>query len=137
MAHLDSEYRNRWEEFYLSNGVVEDSREKNWRDVEWDKVEKILVSIEGVSHEVNSEHKGFKGFMNFRWGGQEAVFADDGTYVGHKPIKIWTVGWTDGKDCFLKDIDFFTGETIKEYVTPLEQFRSHIHPALAGKLLRV
>ena len=34
--HLDSIYRNRWEEFGLADGTVEDSRIKNWREVGWD-----------------------------------------------------------------------------------------------------
>jgi len=133
--HLDSEYRNRWEEFYLLNGTVEDSRLKNWREVAWDKVVQITVHILDQVHMVNNSGSGFLAFMNFRWGGQEAIFADDGQYIGHMPIKIWTVGWTNGRDCFLKDIDFYTGKLIKDYETSLEQFTNHLHPAIKEKVL--
>ena len=134
--HLDSEYRNRWEEFYLLNGTVEDSRLKNWRDIVWNKVIQITVHMIGQVHTVDCKALSFRAFMNFRWGGQEAIYADDGKYVGHIPIKIWTVGWTDGKDCFLKDIDFYTGKLIKDYVTSLEQFACHLHPTVKDGVLR-
>lgn len=128
MRHLDSEYRDRWEEFYLKDGTVEDSRLKNWRDVAWNDVIKITVYIKNCVHTVNSIGPGFKAFMNFRWGGMEAIFDEEGKYLEHRAIKIWTVGWTDGEKCFLKDIDFYTGVLIKNYVTSLEQFKMHLHP---------
>lgn len=131
--HLDFEYRNRWEEFYLLNGTVEDSRLKNWREVAWDKVVQISVHMAGCVHTVDCKAPGFKAFMNFRWGGQEAVFKE-GRYLHHVPIKIWTIGWTDGRDCFLKDIDFYTGNLIKEYKSSLKQFSGHVHPAVANRV---
>lgn len=134
--HLDSEYRNRWEEFFLVNGTVEDSRLKNWREVAWKDVIQISVYILKHVHVVDCKGAGFKAFMNFRWGGQEAIYADNGQYVGHKDIKIWTVGWTDGNDCFLKDIDFYTGGLIKNYVAPLAQFKGHLHPHIKDKVLK-
>ena len=134
--HLDSEYRDRWEEFFLVNGTVEDSRLKNWREVNWRDVIQISVHILDHVHVVDCKGPGFKTFMNFRWGGQEAIYADDGQYVGHMPIKIWTVGWTDGETCFLKDIDFYTGDLIKEYKTPLKQFREHLHPLVIGRVFK-
>lgn len=72
--------------------------------------------------------------MNFRWGGQEATFGD-GKYAGHRPIKLWTIGWTDGRSCFLKDIDFRTGQYVKGYITPLSRFIGHIHPAVKKRVL--
>lgn len=125
--HLDSEYRNRWEKFYLDDGIIEDSRLKNWRDVSWKKVIKISTHILGNVCEVDNSNKNFLAFMNFRWGGKEAMF-DKGKFIGHKNIKIWTIGWTDGKNCFLKDVSFFTGELIKEYKEPLSVFINHLHP---------
>ena len=133
--HLDSEYRNRWEEFCLSDGTVEDSRLKNWREVAWNRVTKVTVHILEQVHTVDNSGQSFLAFMNFRWGGHEAIFSDDGQYVGHMPIKIWTIGWTDGKECFLKDIDFYAGNLIKDYVAPLSQFACHLHPAVKDKVL--
>lgn len=133
--HLDSEYRDRWIEFYLANGSVEDSRVKNWRQVAWDQVVRIVVHMVGKIYEVDCKGLGFKAFLNFRWGGKKAIFKN-GKYKGHKDIKIWTVGWTNGKYCFLKDIDFYTGKYMKDYVTPLSQFIGHIHPAVRQRVLR-
>lgn len=133
--HLDSEYRNRWEKFYLANGVIEDSRLKNWRQVAWDQVIFIEAHLLGHIHRVDCKGLGFKAFMNFRWGGAEARYNKSRKYIGHKPINIWTIGWTDGENCFLKDIDFYKGELIKEYKAPLQQFRGHLHPAVRDKVL--
>ena len=133
--HLDSEYRDRWEEFYLSNGMMEDSRQKNWREVAWDEVVSIEAHLLEHVHVVNCSGSRFRAFMNFRWGGQETIFDDEGKYIEHKAIKIWTIGWTDGEKCFLKDVDFYTGELIKDYETPLEQFKGHLHPAVKGRVL--
>lgn len=127
MRHLDSEYRNRWIIFHLEDGTTEDSRLKNWRDVEWQDVIGLEVFLLGHTYYVNYNGPGFKAFMNFRWGGQEAVY-EDSKYVGHKTIKIWTVGWTDGEECFLRDIDFYTGKLLKTYRTSLAQFKEHLHP---------
>ena len=134
--HLDSEYRNRHIEFHLANGTIEDSRLKNWRHVAWDQVVYLSAYLCGQKHTVDCRGPGFKAFMNFRWGGQEATFDSNGKYSGHKPIKIWTIGWTDGRNCFLKDIDFYTGKFTKGYITPIFRFRGHIHPAVKDRLMK-
>ena len=135
--HLDSEYRNRWVEFHLANGTVEDSRSKNWRQVAWDQVVRIVCCMVGKVHQVDCKGPGFRAFLNFRWGGREATFDKKGKYVGHREIKIWTIGWTDGRYCFLKDIDFYTGKYVKGYIAPLSQFMGHIHPAVRRRVLGV
>ena len=131
MKHLDNEYRDRWEEYYLSDGKTKDSRKINWRDVEWEKVKKIGIFIRDRKHFIDKRGKNnFKGFMRFRWGGREAIYDDKGRYQRHKEINIWTFGWTNGKTAFLKDIDFKTGNLIKTYQMRLSEIRSHVHPNL-------
>ncbi|MGD9156916.1 MAG: hypothetical protein PVG39_00790 [Desulfobacteraceae bacterium] len=80
------------------------------------------------------DHRGFRGFMNFRWGGREAQYNKKGEYTGHKTVNLWTIGWTDGKKCFLTDIDFYTGEKVKEYDMPVVELKQHIHPAIADRV---
>ena len=133
--HLDSEYKNRWEEFYLIDGTVKDSREINWRNVEWDKVVKIVVHLRKNIYEVDNTGPGFRAFMNFRWGGMEAVHDKKGKYLGHKKIHIWVIGWTDGTNCFLKHLDFKTCQFIEERKFPVRHFAGHIHPAVKQKVL--
>ena len=133
--HLDSEYRDRWEIFHLANGTTEDSRLKNWREVAWSQVIQITVHILGQVHVVNCKHPGFKAFMNFRWGGFGHVGTSQGKPIKREPINIWTIGWTDGKVCFLKDIDVSTGAFIKDYATSLSQFKAHVHPDVRGIVL--
>jgi hypothetical protein len=133
--HLDNEYKDRWEEFYLSDGTVEDSRRKNWRDVAWDKVVKIEAHLNGKTHVVNNSGLSFLAFMNFRWGGKEATYDKSGKYTGHRDIKIWVIGWTDGTTCFQKNIDFRTGELIDECESPILYFAYHLHPAVMDKVL--
>lgn len=127
--HLDSEYRRRWEEYHLVDGSIFNSCDINWRQVEWEKVVKIVISVEGQRHEMTPRGKAnFKYFMRFRWGGQEAQFDKQGHFSGHRQINIWTIGWTDGKTCYLQDIDFYNGRLLKEYQAPLISFKKHIHP---------
>lgn len=129
--HLDKEYRRRWIEFELDDGTVKDSREKNWRDIEWLKVNKITVNMVGKIYCIDKNNKlGFKGFMNFRWFGRDAKFDKNNKFIGYDQIHIWTIGWTDGIKCYLKDINFHGGRLVKEYEVILKEFRKHIHPDL-------
>lgn len=127
--HLDNEYKQQWEEFILDDGQVMDSRQINWRDVAWDRVIKILVKIKGNVHEFNSDQEGFVGFMNFRWGGQ--IAQPDKTI---KRIHLWTVGWTDGIICYLTDIDFKTGQFVKNYTMTVKALINHVHPAILDRV---
>lgn len=125
--HLDSEYRRRWQEYHTADGRVYDSRKINWRHVEWEKVVKIVTFMNRKKHVVKCSDPRFQFFMCFRWGGVKPVYKH-GEYVGHGQIKLWTIGWSDGKKVYLKDIDFYTGNLEKEYESDLKQFRNHIHP---------
>lgn len=122
--HLDSIYRNRWQEYHLADGRVMDSRVINWRHVEWEKVVKISVHVVGKKYHVDCQHSNFLFFMCFRWGGSEKA---NGV---RKEIYLWTIGWSDGWKCFLVDIDFKTGDFKKRYTAPLAVFQSHIHPRI-------
>jgi hypothetical protein len=128
--HLDSEYRNRWEEFHLADGTIMDSRQINWREVAWDQVVKITAHLRGNVYEVDNSGPGFRAFMNFRWAGMEAQYDKNKKYMGHKKINSWVIGWTDGVLCFQKNIDFKTGLLIEECRSPIQQFIGHIHPAV-------
>lgn len=132
--HLDSEYRNRWETYHLFDGSTFDSRIINWRQVEWEKVIQVTANVVGRQHTVNMAGKpNFRFFMRFRWGGQEAQYDSDKKYIGHKQINIWTIGWSDGEKCYLRDIDFYDGKHIKDYVSPLSMFTQHIHPRVKDR----
>lgn len=122
MLALDSEYRRRHQLFHLADGSVKDSREINWRNVEWESVVMIEVFILDKKHVVTCENHNFKFFMNFRNAGQ--------TWEDNKkvPIHEWCIGWSDGMQIFMKEIDFFTGELVKEFVAPVAPFKNHIHP---------
>ena len=134
--HLDSEYRSRWVEFHLSDGTIEDSRLKNWRQVAWNQVIKIKAFLRGNIHVVDCNNPNFLTFLNFRWGGQEANYDKNKIFIGYKPIRIWTIGWTDGVNCFLKDIDFYSGKIIKTHIAPLSEFTEHLHPIIVNKVRR-
>lgn len=132
--HLDKHYRRRWQEFHLANGDIKDSREVNWRQVDWPQVVKIVVCIERQRHIFEIQHPSHKFFMNFRWGGSEPVYGKDGKYQRRKPIDLWTVGWTDGVTCYLTDTDFYTGQIGNEYQMPLSELKNHIHPLILRKI---
>ena len=129
MIHLDSIYRNRYQEYYLCTQEVADSRKINWRQVEWEKVISIKTYIHGRVHTITCQNPNFKFFLNFRWGGAEPYY-QNGSFKGYKPIKIWCSGWSDGKVCYLQDYDFKTGFKLKEYTSSLSEFKGHIHPRI-------
>lgn len=129
--HLDSEYKNRWELFYLDNGSVEDSREKNWRDVAWNHVVKVEIHMKGKVYSVDNSGEGFKFFLNFRRYGFVSKYNKFREYVGKKKINTWIIGWTNGKECFLKEVDFYSGKLVKEFSTSLCHQIGHIHPDVA------
>ena len=138
----DDEYRRRWVLYFLNDGRIEDSRQKNWREVEWEKLDKIVVSIEGKEHVIEKHPKNHKFFLAFRQAGMEVVnhntnFVEKVNGVRklriekeYKRIHIWTFGVTDGIDCFLVDIDFYTGTLLRAYQEPLIKYKSHIHPRI-------
>lgn len=140
VLHLDNIYRRHHILFVLNDGRVEDSRQKNWRDVEWEKVKRLVVSIKGADHVIEQHPKAHKFFLCFRQVVDGPVTDDRGLIVfdrseGQKSLvrrqkHIWTVGVTDGRTCFLVDIDFHTGRKINEYIRPLSAIRGHIHPRI-------
>lgn len=132
---LDSEYRRRWEKYFLEDGTILDSREVNWRNVQnWDEVARIIAHVQNEAHEFDfRDQPGFVGYMRFRWHGKIAQFDEDGHFTGHKDVHEWAYGWTDGSTAHMTDIDFRTGKRVREYTMPLEEIRGHIHPAIADK----
>ena len=135
--HLDSEYRRRWELFELEDGTIEDSRLKNWREVEWGKVIKIIVHIQHQIHVIDRQNKAnFQGFLNFRTFGKEPRYNEKREYIEHKTIQEWVIGWTDGINSFLKAIDFYTGNLVNEFTVPLEQVKGHIHPRIKDAVVK-
>lgn len=131
---LDNTYRKHYQLFHLNNGTVIDSREKNWREVEWEKLDKLEIIMKGHQYEITKEGKdNFKGFVTFRSAGfiNKTVNYKTGKVIEPgKRIHTWTIGWTDGIKCFLKEINFFTKKLINEYECRLDEAMGHIHPRL-------
>lgn len=131
MKHLDSLYRKRYQLYQIDEKTIFDSRNINWRDVPWEKINKITTYMNNKIYITEKpKDSNFKCFMCFRWAGREAIYKEDKTFSHHAPINIWTIGYTDGIKCFLSDIDFFTGNKIKEYILSLNDIRAHIHPRI-------
>ncbi len=123
--HLDSIYKNRYQEYHLTTGEIADSRSTNWRQVEWEKVIQIDTFIRNQKFSVLCNNSTFKFFLNFRWAGRDVYELNK-----HREIKIWTVGWSDGNLCYLEDYDFKVGVKIKDYVLLLSEIKGHIHPRI-------
>jgi hypothetical protein len=131
--HLDKEYRQRYQLFYLEDGTVEDSREKNWRDVAWDKVERIMIIVREKKYEFYHKDKpGFKGYMNLRFK-SGTVKIRPGQKPEGKITNSWAVGWTDGEKVYLEEFDFFTGDKLGECIDPIEERIKHVHPAIVNR----
>lgn len=124
--HTDDIYKNRWQEYHLADGSVFDSRFINWRQLEWEKVIAIVTHIRGKKYLTHSKNPNFKFFVVYRWGGQIAI---DGQV---RPIHEWAVGYSDGDNCFMTDLDFKTGKILRRYIVPIEKVTKHIHPRVGG-----
>jgi len=125
---LDSEYRQRWQFYHLADGSIKDSRLIHWRQVDWENVVKVESFIRGKKYTVDCTDPRFQFFIVFRWFGQEHI---DGN---RKQINIWTQGWSDGSTCYLTNIDFKTGQLLRQYKDPLSKYEAHVHPRVKGKM---
>jgi hypothetical protein len=126
--HTDDIYRDRCQLYTLADGRVFDSRRINWRLVDWDQLVSVTTCIRDKKYLTHCKQPDFKYFVVYRWGGHE--------YVDGKPKKIrqWAVGWSNGERCMMTDIDFKTGEIVRQYVVPVEEVKHHIHPKVGGGL---
>lgn len=125
--HTDDIYRERYQEYALADGRLFDSRRVNWRLVEWEQVVAVTTHIRGKTYLTHGRHPDFRFFVVYRWAGQER---QDGRM---RPIRQWAVGWSDGDNCFMTDIDFKTGAVVRRYVVPVADVREHIHPRIGGR----
>lgn len=118
--NLDT-YRNRWQEYHTKD-IVYDSRKTYWRDVEWEKVERIVTCLAGKKYVLENNNPDFKFFVVYRFGGH--------VFIGTKKKSIieWAVGWSNGKSCFMTDYDVITGGVLRQYTVPIEKVKNHIHP---------
>lgn len=112
---LDSEYRRRWE-IWTTSAIVYDSREINWRNIPWEKVLKVEIFVEGQHYTVEPGEN-FVGFIRWRWIGYQTN--------KNLPIDIWCVGWHDGINCFMLEVQFKDG-SMEEKIYPFEQFKNHL-----------
>ena len=127
--NTDAQFRDRWLDYYLSDGRQYSSREIYWRLIEWEKVVKIRVNLRGLKYDIESGPDTL-GFMNFRWAGSEAKHDSEGKPVGRRPIHTWVVGTIEPNGVHLSEFDFKTGQLIKRSIEPIEKYSSHIHPRL-------
>lgn len=124
MPSLDSEYRARWEEYHMADGTVKDSRYTYWRDVAWERVVKLVVNVRGNRFEETMQ-PGHKAFIRYRTQTRDPLRGKRSRIDNH-----WVLGWTDGKQCFMREVNFKTGELTRAFVEPLAKNKSHLHPRI-------
>lgn len=123
---LHSEFRQRHLLFYLVDGQVRDSRVINWRRVEWERVVKIEMRIRNHVHVVTCCHPLFQFFVHYK------ATEHHSTPTRSWRDDYWLIGWCDGRLCHMKEVAFKTGDLRREFVQPVEQIASHIHPRVQG-----
>lgn len=121
--------------WYMPDGSTISSTRKYWKEIAWDQVVKIEAFINGARFIFSQEGKvNFKGFVNFRYGGNEAVYVR-GEFSHRREINVWAIGWTDGINCYMTEIDVNLGIIVKdEVVMPIKECMAHLHPRLKNKL---
>lgn len=124
---LDSEYRDRFVEFHMYDGEILNSQVINWRHVKWNEVIKLRMYMRGRWYEVDCKDKPtFKFFMNYRWAG--VTWDTVNGELKRRKINSWAIGWSDGKRQFCKEVDFQTGDLVREYEGELLPDSENIHP---------
>jgi len=131
MGALDNTYTRHWEEYYLADGTTKDSRYVYWRDLEWEKVVKIVLNVRNVRYE-ETIHPNHKAFIRYRTREYRT-----GAPLGRTQIDRWVFGWTDGDTCYLREIDFKTGKLVREFTAPLKGKKAHLHPRVKRELVHL
>lgn len=124
---LHSEFRNRFLLFHMADGSRRDSRQVNWRRVEWPQVVSLEARIRNCKHVVHCRHVTFQFFMF-----HQSAQWDADRFGNPRKRRFWNIGWTDGEYAYMKEIDFKTGMLHREYKQPLLELASHIHPKVQG-----
>jgi len=134
----DAVFKNRYMLWILEDGTIYDSRKYVAYDVPWEKLNKIVISINGKDTVVEKHPTAHKFFLCFRNGGTETInnptghFENGAEIVEHEYKKIhdWCAGVTDGKECFIVEVDFLTGAVKRAYTQPLSERLPTIHPRI-------
>jgi hypothetical protein len=107
--------------WYMADGSTISSCRLNWREVEWEKVVKIELHKGGPIFSISATvDPTFKGFMHFRYGG----------CANGREVDSWVIGWTDGIECYLFEVDVRLGLVLQDFKQPLKELLAHLHPRL-------
>ena len=114
-------------EFDMLDGTTLSTLVVNWRDVpDWRNVVRLRCRIRDRRFTVESADKPtFRFFVTFRCAGSTWKLVH-GELQPHR-INTWVIGWSDGRMKYLTEIDFHTGEKLRDYIEPLRSL-AHIHP---------
>lgn len=125
----DDIYLNRHISFHLSDGRIISSRNLNWHHVAMRIVDMLELNIRNRIYRIRRYDlpSSFVEFIHFRSKG--TTFTGKVGGVVHEPEQYnsWTIGWTDGAIEYLCEVDFQTGNIIRNYEQPIS-VKSHLHP---------
>ena len=87
----------------------------------------LEMKIRAATYKVDCRHVSFQFFLFF-----QAAQWDFDQYGNRRKRRLWNIGWTDGEYAYLKEVDFKTGQLVREYKQPLGEIATHIHPRVQG-----
>ena len=127
----DNIYLHRELKFYMDDGSILSSKELNWHQIALKKVKMLELSIKGKSYRIRQEDlpSSFIEFVHFRSKGID--FKSDGKSILTLPEEhnSWSIGWSDGENEHIAEIDFQTGNLNRNYVRPAtKSLPTHFHP---------
>ena len=68
-------------------------------------------------------------FTHHRSKGIDFIVSEESKLSVPMEFNSWSIGWTDGETEFLAEIDFKTGDLIRNYSQPItKSLPSHFHP---------
>ena len=127
----DNIYLHRELRLHMGDGGIISSRDANWHKVELRKVNMLELIIKGKTYRIRKSDlpSSFIEFVHFRSKGINFVIDANSKLSVPEEHNSWSIGWSDGTNEHIAEIDFATGNLNLNYVRPVtKSLPSHFHP---------
>ena len=129
----DNIYLNRYVLFHLMDGTIITSEQINWQSVNVHRIKMLELVIRNKRYRIVKAElpSGFVEFIHFRTKGMTFILNTKTGMSEPQELNSWSIGWSDGVNEYLMEIDLSTGDMIGSYTLPIERGReveSHYHP---------
>jgi len=129
----DNIYHNRYVLYHLDEGNIISSRDYNWQSMILPRVKMLELVIRQKRYRIDKADlpSGFVEFIHFRSKGMTWKLNTETGLHTPEEFNSWTIGWSDGANEHLVEIDFSTGDILRRYDNPIvkgKETPTHYHP---------